>query len=423
MEIYLVAINLLCWWLALEYLARNPLERLRNPWALYAAWAVAGLGGLAKSPLYSALWGVGFWIHLAITREWREFKNPHHWFAIVFGALLGATWFAAVYHLDGEAFVSQYFLRETLAKAGGNGGTIGELWQSLLVYCLPWAPLALLGLIRLIRGQGASREFTGFVVASTVPSALFFTLYPYRIGPYLYVLVPTAALLAAWVEAEHARGRVVRGIGWTRRLTAIALGLVSAYLAWVGIRAGIFTVTVNLAVCVLAGLWFWSAFRPRQWVVAALGVVFWYHLAAVSLGERDLRGLRDYAEKNPHRGLSMLDDERNIWHDVGLLSLALKKPIERLVDVDEVIDALEDGQAVVLSSEQSQKFGAEIRQVLAQEMDGRELEVVHWSRLSTRRQLPLGDLLRARRKLEFGRDFQILSLPPDMEREVPEGGV
>jgi hypothetical protein len=119
----------------------------------------------------------------------------------------------------------------------------------------------------------------------------------------------------------------------------------------------------------------------------------------------------------------MLDESHNIWHEVGLLSLAVQKPIERLSSVDEVIDALEEGQAVVLSGEQSEAFGSEIREAIQEESDGRELEVVHWRRLSTRRELPLSDLLRARRKLEFNRDFQILTLPSDLNREVPEGGV
>ena len=416
MEIYLVAVNALCWSLALDYLERSSLDRLRNPWALYAAWLVAGLGAVVKSPLYSALWGVGFWIHLAVNREWREFKNPHHWLAFVFGSLVGAAWFGVVYHLDGEALVSQYFLRETAAKFGGNGGSIAELWQGLLVSCLPWAPLAVLGLIQFARK--GSRALTGFVVGSALPAALFFTAYPYRISPYLYVVVPTLALLAAWAESERGAG-----LRWTQKLTALFIGSVVAYVAWVGMRARIFPAPMNAVTVALAAIWFWAFWVPRRWITAALALVFWYHMAAVSLGERDLQGLRDFAEQNPHRGLSMLDESQNIWHEVGLLSLAVQKPIERLSSVDEVIDALEDGQAVVLSREQSEAFGSEIREAITEESDGRELEVVHWKRLSTRKELPLSDLLRARRKLEFNRDFQILTLPADLNREVPEGGV
>lgn len=200
MEIYLVAINSLCWLLALMYLDRTPVERLRNPWALYLAWIVAGVGAWAKSPLYSALWGIGFWVHLAFNREWREFKNPHHWLAFVAGSVVGASWFILVLNLDGESFVSQYFLRETLNKGGGNGGTIAELWQGLLVSSLPWATLALLGAARFLKA--GSRNLTGWVIGSSLPAAVFFTVYPYRISPYLYVLVPTAALLTGWIESE-----------------------------------------------------------------------------------------------------------------------------------------------------------------------------------------------------------------------------
>lgn len=416
MEIYLVAANSLCWALALHYLDREPLGRLRSPWALYAAWLVAGLGAWVKSPLYSALWGVGFWIHLAFNREWREFRNPHHWLAFVLGALVGASWYGAVLHLDGEAFAAQYLMRETMEKSGGNGLGILGLWQALLVLCLPWATLALLGALRFMRA--GSRRLTGFVLGSTLPSAIFFSAFPYRISPYLYVLVPTLAILVAWIEGEG--GRLLR---WTQRLTAVLMALAMAYIAWVGMRAAIFPAVINVATILVAGAWMACWTRPRALLVASLALAGWYHLAAVSLGERDLRGLREFVEGNPHRALSMLDDTRNIWHEVGLLSLAVSRPIERLKDVDEVLDALEEGQAVVLSAEQGARFGEEIRRVLKEDGEERSLEVVHWRRLSTRRQLPIKDLLRARRQLEFERDFQILTLAPDMERLVPEGGV
>lgn len=416
MEIYLVALNSLCWLLALMYLDRTPVERLRNPWALYLAWIVAGVGAWTKSPLYSALWGVGFWAHLAFNREWREFKNPHHWLAFVVGSLVGASWFALVLSLDGEEFVAQYFMRETLAKSGGNGGTILELWQGLLVSTLPWATLALLGAVRFVRA--GSRRLTGFVIGSCLPAAVFFTAYPYRISPYLYVLVPTAALLTGWIESKG--GKVTR---WTQRLTALALVLVMSYAAWIGMRARIFPPVINALTVVLVMAWLRCWIRPAFVLQASLLLVFWYHAAGISLGERDIRGLRHYSEQNAHRGLSMLDEERNIWHEVGLLSLALKRPIERLKDVDEVVDALEDGQAVILSSEQGTRLGDDIREILKEDGEERTLEVIRWQRLGSRRELPIQDLLRARRKLEFTRDFQILSLPPDLDREVPEGGV
>jgi len=418
MEIYLVAVNTACWALAILYLDQSPLERLRQPWALYAAWVVAGIGAWVKSPLYSALWGIGFWVHLALNREWREFKNPHHWLAFVFGSLVGASWYAVVLHLDGDAFTAQYLMRETVQKGGGNGGTVLELWQSLLIFVLPWATLAVLGASSFL-GAG-SRRLTGFVVGSTLPAAVFFSAYPYRISPYLYVLVPTVAILVARLEAEAPSRRLFR---WLQRLTAVGMALAMAYVAWLGIRARIFPPLINGVTVLVVVIWLTCWMRPGRMLAASLALVFWYHLAAVSLGERDIRGLRDYARDNPHRALSMLDETQNIWHEVGLLSLALGKPIERLMDLDQVMDALDEGQAIVLSAEQSEKFGPEIREMLKQEGEDRELEVVHWRRLSTRRELPIKDLLRARRRLEFERDFQILTLPPDMDRIVPEGGV
>ncbi len=426
-EIHGVALLLLAWWLALEHLEKPPASRRRNPWALYAAWAVAGLGALVQGPLLTVFWAMGFWIYLALNGEGRLIRGIHHGLGVILAAALGGAWYLAMFDVDGTEFVARFPWRGTAMP----GVSVPELWQALLAACLPWAPIALLGLLRLHRC--GSRRIVGFVLGSTIPAAAYFTvsgLISRKIGvpaQGLYLLVPALALLAAWIEAE--RGKGVRE---TLSITAALVAFMAAYVAWVGIRAKAFPAWMILLTIGLAALWIWSIFRPRQWVVAALALVAWYHLAGVSLGERDLRGLRRFAEGNPHRGLSMLDDGRSASHEVGLLSLAVGRPIERLQSIDEVLDALEEGQAVVLSASQSETYGQELREGLKdmEDIEGTEeggqerpLEVVRWRRISTKSQMPWGELLRGRRRLEFERDFQIITLPPDMGREVPEGGV
>ncbi len=421
-EIHAVALLLLAWWLALEHLEKNQAARRRNPWMLYAAWLAAGMGALVQGPLLPLLWGAGLCIHLVLNRETRELRNPHLGLAALVAMLFASLWYIALLELDGRAFLVQFPWR----GLPGPGASLGHLWQALLVACLPWAPFAILGAGRLVRRP--SRRLVGFIVGSTFPAALYYSICavipggPAVASQALYPLLPAAALLTAWVEGER-NGELRKARSRTSAVSAWILALIACYAAWVGIRARVFPVWLSLLVVALAALWIWSIFRPRQWAMAALALVACYHLAAISLGERDIRGLRRFAEGNPHRGLSMLDEGRSSTHEVGLLSLALGRPIERLHTVDEVLDALEDGQAVVLSQAQSELLGTEIREGLGE--DGAEpvLEVIRWRRISTKAQLPWSEVLTGRRRLEFERDFQIITLPPDLEREVPEGGV
>jgi 4-amino-4-deoxy-L-arabinose transferase-like glycosyltransferase len=420
MEIYLVALSLLAWAFALAYLDRNPRERLRNPWALYAAFATAGILAWVKSPLYSVLWASGYLLVLLLRREWREVRSLHFYVAGMFGTVVGASWYLAVLGLDYDRFVADYVLRETISKGGGNGGTPGELWLALLGFCLPFTLLALAGAGAALRR--ANRRLLVFVLVAGMPAAVFFTLYPYRVSTYLYLLAPVAALLAAFVEEVHPRLASA-----VERFTAVVVSLVVAYLVWLGLRIGIAT-GFGLVLLMIVGVmscaaWVRAIFRPRFSVWASIVLVAWIHAMGITLGERDIAGIREFVSANRHRQVAMFDPDRNIWHEAGLLSLALGKPIDRLRDAEEVLDALDSGHAVVVSEQQASELIPAVHELLESEDDGRQVSVVPWQRFEQRRNLPLGELLHAKRKLELGRQFQILTLPPPGDWIMPEGGV
>jgi 4-amino-4-deoxy-L-arabinose transferase-like glycosyltransferase len=420
MEIYLVALSLLAWAFALAYLDRTPRERLRNPWSLYAAFASVGVLAWVKSPLYSVLWVFGYLILLVSRREWREFRSLHFYVAGMFGTVVGASWYLAVLGLDYDRFVSDYIMRETISKRGGNGGTPGELWLALLGFCLPFTLLALAGMATVI--DRAHRRLLGFIIAAALPASVFFTVYPYRVSTYLYVLVPVGAVLAAFLEST--RGALASVL---KRVTAGVLSVVVAYLVWLGLRigvsSGIALVGITLLGVLACAAGVRAIFRPRFLPWATIALVAWLHAVAVTLGERDLAGLRDFVASNPHRQVAMFDEEANIWHEVGLISVALRRPVARLSEVESVLDALDSGHAVVVTEEQAAKLIPEVHELLDSEEDGRQVVSTPWSRLEQRRHLPVQELLRAGRKLELGRTFQILTLPPPGDWIMPEGGV
>ncbi|MEN9723942.1 MAG: hypothetical protein RJB38_1928 [Pseudomonadota bacterium] len=419
MEVYLVSVSFLAWAFALKYLDQSVLERRRRPGFLYLAFVMVGVLAWVKSPLYSVLWTLSYGALLILRREWREFVNLHSVAAVSLGVVIGASWYLTVLALDHDRFIADYWMRETWAKKGGNGGTPKELWLALAGFCFPFVFLSLAGRAWF---QKSSARLRSFVIAAGLPAALFFSLYPYRVSTYLYVLVPLVALIAAEVEAT--RSRVATGV---IRLTSMMCVLVVAYLVWLSVRielaSGWWLVAV-LGVGVMAcAAWIRAVIRPRFAVWAAMILVAWIHLAGVSLGERDLSGLRAFVSDHGSRRMAMLDSGRNIWHEVGLVALAIGRSVDRLSTTDEVLEALDSGHAVLLSDEQAAQVIPEIHERLAEEDDGREVAVVRWQRLETRRQLSLRELFRAKRKLELSRGFQILTLPASRDWILPEGGV
>ena len=106
----------------------------------------------------------------------------------------------------------------------------------------------------------------------------------------------------------------------------------------------------------------------------------------------------------------MVDENHNIWHEAGLISVALGRPVERLEDAEEVLDALDSGHAVVMSEEQAERIVPAVHEMLDEDEDDRRVETRTWARFEERRNLPVGELLRAQRRLELNRGFRILTI-------------
>ncbi|NDD90879.1 hypothetical protein EBZ37_02175 [bacterium] len=420
MEIYLIAVGFTAWALALSYLDRSPRDRLKNSWALYAAFFAVGVLSWVKSPLYSVLWVFGYFAFLVAKQEWREFRSPHLYVALVFGTLLGASWYLAILGIDRDRFVADYIVRETLSKQGGNGGAPWQLWLSALSFSIPFVLLTFGSLFCAKLDSG--RRLWFFALAAGAPAAVFFSVYPYRVNTYLYVLVPILAILAAYFE--EVRPRVAALVS---RIGAVTMILVTGYFVWLGLRIDLTTGwrlgAVSLVGTICVASWMGTLFRPKLGVWAAVIFVAWLHSLGVTLGERDIAGLREFVSVNSHRQLAILDPDRNIWHEVGLLSVALGKPVARISSAQDVLDVLDAGNAVILSEDQASSILPEVRKLLDDEDDGREVLSTPWNRFPTRKSLEVRQLIRAKTRLELNRKFQILTLPPPSDWMMPEGGV
>ncbi|MCM2279817.1 MAG: glycosyltransferase family 39 protein [Oligoflexia bacterium] len=356
MEIWIVFFYALGWWCFL-----NHHESGRWRW-LAAGLVVSGLSALNKSPLYSVFSVLGYWLYLAFApggagprpgqgaRRW--FLRPDFYLAHLLGVAVGLSWYAAIWHTDRDRFWSQYVLQETLGKCGGNGSSVVRMWADFATFCVPFL---LLLVPAFARAAELGRKRLAFLAAWAVIPAAFFSYFPYRTETYLYILVPALAIWLDWTW---------RGAGpakWVARLNgALLCGLLLAVAAFVGLAGFVaWPWAVGLG---LSGLVFlvtsWNSLgnAGRGLASAALGVIFAFRLCAVSMGERDLEGLRDAVAAQSGRKLAFLDEGRNIWHEVGLLSAAVGRPSQRLYSREEALRAARGGAMLVLDAAQAKAF-------------------------------------------------------------------
>ncbi len=391
MEIHLCLWMLAAWWSALKYLAR-PMGERKRIW-LYLAFFCAGTLGLVKSPLYFGFWVVGFFTYLTLRGEWDIVLTRHFYFAAGVGLAATSWWYLAVAARDGAHLWNQHFISESLEKWGGNASSMSVVWLGLVRHLFPFSLLALAAIPALWRGRRSSR-ILAFVFSWCWPAALFFSFYPYRTSTYLYVLVPAFAVMIDWGYYSRGRTRSFNIALWmTGGLTflvlmGVAVVLRRMELAPVVVYTG-FAVSGAFALLCAANGWM------RGLVLAALGSVLALHWGATELGERDIRPMRSIVSQFPLRSVAILDLDRNVWNETGMLSVAIGRSVTRIFDLDEAVRSLQTGSWLLLSDQDRNNHFRTIEAKLLGRGDSRDFDEFPWRRLGTRVKLPLTDLLKA----------------------------
>jgi 4-amino-4-deoxy-L-arabinose transferase-like glycosyltransferase len=370
MEIYLCLFYALAWFCALKFLLAPRNER-RDFWLL-SAFAVAGLSSIVKSPLYWVLWLMSFGSYLVVKGEWKLVKERRFYLACGVSLLFAGAWYGALLALDPHRFFSDYLMRETWAKNSGNGGTVLSLWGAWGYFSLPFVVLSFAGAKRLFHDRKLESSIYTFLICWAWPIAVFFSLYPYRIKPYFYLLVPVSAILADFGKTR-----------WAIRATSGLIGVALILIASIGFWTELLPFGLNFGFIVLAVVAIILGFlrSTRGLSFLSLGIILLVRVSAVNLGESDLAGLRAAVLESPQARFAMLDLEKNIWHEAGLLSLAVQRPIQRLYSLEAATEFLNQGGVVILTDLQSKDSIAQLGFTPAQ------LVTQSWRRFKMRRQM------------------------------------
>lgn len=387
MDIYVCLFYAASWWAGLKFLAEPSDEKRKVSW-LYAAFFIAGLSAIVKSPLYSVFWVSGYFIYLFISGEWLLFKNKHLYRALLGGIVAGLLWYIALLIRDRDSFWNQYILHEQFQK-GSNGGSLSDLWTPLLYMSFPFTLLVFTA----IRSAWMGRRTAGilrFVAAWSLPPAFFFSIFPYRTSLYLFILVPALAVLVDW---GCFRSNRTRTFTWLTRTTGVVMALGMSLFGFTLYRfefipAGLMLALVFAGVASTLALWFGFI---RLFTITALFAVLFFRMGSVSIAKNDRMGL--IAAMGPlktYQG-AMLDEGRDIWHELGLLSVNLSSPMKRLFGYDDIVDHLSKGGVIILSDDQTEKYRITLDSAFHEKQQ--TLEWKPWKRFKRRQKIPFKEVI------------------------------
>ncbi|MFH0962915.1 MAG: glycosyltransferase family 39 protein [Planctomycetota bacterium] len=225
----------LCVTAAFFALHREEIEPGRGSSGLF--WAGVSLSVLAKWPV-GAIVVLGTCAVLFVSREWRKRVwriAATRWVLLL---LLPAGWFALACVMGGTEYLKNAVLPETVERALAVGSRAqkkawwpGYLALGFLIQFAPWSVFTVGAVVELVwrRINAQARRLAVLPCAWFLTGLVFHNLFRGQRADYLLPFLPAAAMCAAWVMREGAKG--VRGV----LLVMVGLGAVGA--AFLGIAA------------------------------------------------------------------------------------------------------------------------------------------------------------------------------------------
>ena len=362
MEIWIVLFMLGAWFAVLES-------------KIFLAYLLVGLMALVKGPLYPVLWTMSY-----LVWDLKEIKNKNFWGALFFGILIGLSWYVLAAATHQASMLNQFLYSENFAKIHTQHGTMTQLWIEFCTSLFPWVFILIASIFQ-ENNRERWKQNQRFYLSFGLLSAVFFTLFPYRVNSYLYFLTPVMAMLASEVELSKSQRKWVTGVYGIVFVAAVFLVYKLFQSNWIGVELLIgFTVA---SIIFLIGSF-------RGWMnvvgVGSLILVSLIRISGVQIGEKDIAGLRELASDRTTE-IAYFIDSLDYWHEFGMISAALGKPIKRIYREDEIDSFLAHGGSVILADHQSLKNVS-------------QLKCVGWNRLKRRTKFPFEKVLEA--KISFG---------------------
>lgn len=387
MEIWITFFYTGIWFLILQFLCTNHWK-----W-FYCALLMTGLSGLVKSPLYSIFSILSFWLYFILEKKLKYFRSPHFYLSHLLGFLIGISWYLIIFLTDREKFINHYLLSETINKWKGNGSTPLGMWLDFSTFSMPFTVLLIFGIIHIKALMDLSYKKIFFLVTSIIFPALFFSFFPYRTETYLFIILPSFIIWMDWSMSSLLMKESKTFPLWITRINGLfifILGSFATFIFYLGRMLSIKLGIVLFLSCFSFSFFSWSA-NWRKMAFSCLLIVNTIRLGAISLGEKDIYTFKKIVKQHPDRKVSFYDEGRNIWHEIGILSVATGKVSNRVFSPTEAIRTIEDQGILVVNDFQS----LSLMPIILERFSGNpHLREINWRRWKRGFQVPsLQDLL------------------------------
>jgi len=258
-------------------------------WGWVAAYALVGLGVLAKGPQAPVYFVAAVGVYLLATRQWRRALSPWHLAGIVVFLLIWNAWQWAYYRAEGWTALRAMYGGDVAMRFDDTRWI--KLLRHTLEYplevfacLLPWSVWLVLLTRRDVRQAiGPARDmvlFLAVAIAVTFPTCW---LVPGARGRYYMPLYPCfAPLVGLVIDRCFAAGASADLRRWSRMiLTGLAVVMIGAACGVVGLsvasRASAWALPVLPAVLIAA-------------VMSACAAIVWRALSSLSPGENGAEG-------------------------------------------------------------------------------------------------------------------------------------
>lgn len=369
MEIWVVLFYLLPWYAWL----------IGHEWFAFLA---VGILAWAKGPLYSAFFVFGVIAYELIQKNWKKLVHPLFVAQLIFGIAIGLSWYALAARTHLQEVLDIFLKQENVSKLGGNQSSPFSLWGEFFYTLFPWLICVLFSVSGQINHVLPVRfkEFLKFAAAYSIIPAIFFTVFPYRVNTYLYFLTPIFAIFVGF-QAKEGIPEDAPVIRFIAKPLALILGASLLFLLFRLHQGQWITHLLFAGMTLMVLAWMYAHIRLNIFQVGliSLVLVMLVRIAAVQIGEFDLRDLRSILSEKQSSGLAYYIDQKNIWHEIALISAAVGKPIVRLYTPEDLQKFTASGGTVIFSDEQ-----LTLKQSFTQ-----NLRCEHWNRFRRHLRFPI----------------------------------
>jgi 4-amino-4-deoxy-L-arabinose transferase-like glycosyltransferase len=195
---------------------------------MLVAWAAMALAMLSKGLIGLVLPGGALVFYTLLQRDFALWRRLHIGKGLALFVALAAPWFVLVARANDE-FLQFFFVHEHFQRFMTTGHKrTGSWWYFiplLVVGCLPWLLLLLVGIRRLVaRSEVAANGFSWqrFALAWAAFIFAFFSASSSKLPSYILPLFPALALLTGWLLTQYDTRTLAR-LCYPLTLTALLL--------------------------------------------------------------------------------------------------------------------------------------------------------------------------------------------------------